>query len=290
MQYRFFSLFFLFIFFVCRAEEDAKKESPPKIGNFALKTSQQPAVLFGFGGNVIEKNDIQLYFFADSFRGNAKKTTDLIPSLLLGVTDSFSIAFNFPFTPQFKDGLYSSKGLEDFSIQLEYAIYTHSSSTAIDQITVLATPSFPTGSIKKTPPTGFGGTSIFLGATYYHDTVDWFLFTAQGGLFTTEKYKSRVGNQWLYQFGFGKNIPSPKGWIYAWITELDGQYSQKNKIYGKKDKNTGGNVFYFTPSLWISNEKFLCQLGISVPLCQKVFGRQNKFNYAVNLNLAYSLH
>jgi hypothetical protein len=29
-----------------------KKEEPPKIGNFALPTSQQPAALFGFGGNI----------------------------------------------------------------------------------------------------------------------------------------------------------------------------------------------------------------------------------------------
>jgi len=45
------------------------KEKPPKIGNFSLPSSQQLAALFGFGGNIIDNNQVQLYFFADEFYG-----------------------------------------------------------------------------------------------------------------------------------------------------------------------------------------------------------------------------
>lgn len=47
----------------------AKEEKPAKIGNFSLPASQQPSALFGFGGNIIDKGEIQLYFFADDFQG-----------------------------------------------------------------------------------------------------------------------------------------------------------------------------------------------------------------------------
>ena len=48
---------------------EKEEEAPPKIGNFKLPTSQQPAALFGFGGNIIDKGEIQTFLFADGFFG-----------------------------------------------------------------------------------------------------------------------------------------------------------------------------------------------------------------------------
>ena len=60
-----------------KEEEETKEEEPPKIGNFALPTSQQPAGLFAFGGNIIDKGEVQLYLFADKFVGRKKITIDI---------------------------------------------------------------------------------------------------------------------------------------------------------------------------------------------------------------------
>lgn len=68
-----------------------KKEKPPKIGNFSLPTSQQPAALFGFGGNIIDKGEVQIYLFEDDFVGKKKTTIDVIPSVLFGITDNWSV-------------------------------------------------------------------------------------------------------------------------------------------------------------------------------------------------------
>lgn len=276
-----------------KKEEDKKEkqeEEPPKIGNFALPTSQQPAALFGFGGNVIDKGEVQIYFFADEFVGENKFVVDLIPSVLFGITDDCSIYFNFPFTPAFKDDGHWSSGLEDFFIQLEYAFYNKKTSTYFDQATVVANVTFPTGSIHKQPQTGFGSPSFFLGATYYHMYVDWFVFTNQGALLTTSDHRTKFGDQFLYQFGFGRNIPSPCGWIYAWMVEIDGQYSQKNRIDGCIDPNSGGNVIYVTPSLWVSSKEVIVQFGVSFPVNQNLFGHQNRFDYALNFNFAWSFY
>lgn len=267
-----------------------KKEEPPKIGNFALPASQQPAALFGFGGNIIDKGETQLYFFADEFIGKNRMTIDLIPSVLYGITSEWSIFFNFPFTPMLKDGGNKSNGLEDFFIQLEYAFYNKKSSTYVDQATLVGNITFPTGSATKKPPTGFGSPSVFLGGTYYHTMVDWFMFTAQGALLTSSNNRTKFGDQFLYQFGLGRNIPSPKKWIYAWMVEIDGQYSQKNRIDGILDKNSGGNVIYVTPSLWISSKEVLVQFGVSFPVNQNLYGNQRKFHYAINFNFAWSFY
>ena len=97
---------------------------------------------------------------------------------------------------------------------------------------LVANITFPTGSSKKNPPTGFGSPSLFLGGTYYHVLVDWFVFTSHGAILTTSNHRTKIGDQFLYQFGFGRTIPSPEGWIYAWMIEIDGQYNKKNRIHG----------------------------------------------------------
>lgn len=263
---------------------------PPKIGNFSLPPSQQPGALFGFGGNIIDQGEVQLFFFGDAFFGKKKVIIDLIPSILFGVTNNFSLYFTFPFTPLLKDHTHRSSGLEDFFVQGEYAFYNKSTSTYADQATLVANITVPTGSNRKNPSTGFGSPSFFLGATYSHALVDWFVFVAPGAILTTSNHETKMGDQFLYQFGLGKNIPSPKGWIYAWMVEVDGQYNTKNRVNGTLDPNSGGNVVYVTPSLWISSQEMLFQLGGSIPVNQNLFGKQSKVDYAVNLYFGWSFY
>lgn len=263
---------------------------PPRIGNFSLPTSQQPAALFGFGGNIIEKSEVQLYFFADEFVGKDKLVTDLIPSVLFGITDDWSIFFNAPFTPIMKDDGHRSSGLEDFFIQLEYAFYNKKTVDYEDQATIVENITFPTGSVKKDPPTGFGAPSLFLGGTFYRTYIEWVFFTEHGAVLTTSDHGTKIGDQFLYQFGFGKTFATPPGYIYAWMFEVDGQYSKKNRIHGDIDPNTGGNFIYATPSLWISSKEFLLQFGISFPITQNLFGNQKKIDYALNFNFAWSFY
>lgn len=241
-------------------------EEPPKIGNFALPNSQQPGPLVSFGENIVDKGQVLLFLFADDFQGKEKCTIDIIPSLLYGITNDFSIFLNAPFTPLMRDGHHHSNGLEDFFTQLEYAFYNKKTHSYFDQATIVGNVTFPTGSIDKDPPTGFGSPSFFIGGTFNHMTVDWFVFTSHGGVFTTSNRGSKLGNQLLYQFGFGGNITYSKEWLYAWMVEIDGQYSWKNKIHGIVDPNSGGNVIFITPSLWISSKHLILQFGAGAPL------------------------
>ncbi len=267
-----------------------KKRPLPKIGNFKLPTSQQPAALFGFGGNIIDKGEIQTFLFADGFFGRNRTTTDILPSVLFGITDNWTLFFSFPFTPALQNGSQKSRGLEDFFVQLEYAFYNKSTWCYVDQATILTNITFPTGSIHKAPPTGFGSPSIFVGATYYRTTVNWVFFAAPGAVLTGSDHGTKFGDQFLYQCGVSRYIPSPRGWIYAWMVELDGQYNKRDRIEGLIDPNSGGNALYVTPSFWISSKCMLLQFGISLPVNQNLFGRQRKFDWAFNFNFGWSFY
>ena len=255
-------------------------------GNFSLPASQQPSGLFAFGTNVIDQGETQLFLFADEFIGKQKIVSDVIPSVLYGITDEFSILFNFPFSPEMRDGCEKSSGLEDFYCRLEYAIYNKNTKDYIDQVTLVGNITIPTGDITKRPPTGYGGKSIFIGTTFLRMCPEWFFFTGQGAILTSSKHRKRAGNQFLSQYGFGKSICSPEGWIYALMIEVDGQFQQKNR----HEIDTGGSTLFLTPSVWVSSETLMLQFGVSVPVYQNLFGHQRKIDYALNFNLGFSFY
>src|SRR5947199_10818448 len=97
------SKLFLLNFLLIFAYLQGSTSAPPPIGNFSLPASQQPYGLFAFGGNIIDKGEVQLIFFADDFEGKDKETVDLISGVLFGITEECSIFFNFPFTPKLRD-------------------------------------------------------------------------------------------------------------------------------------------------------------------------------------------
>jgi hypothetical protein len=267
---------------------DCDEETPPKIGNFSLPASQQPFGLFAFGGNIIDVGEVQTYLFADEFIGSRKTLIEVIPNVIFGVTSNFSVMLAFPFAPYFEEKCDRSSGLQDFFIQLEYAFWNKSTRCYQDQATLTLNLAAPTGSFRKKPPTGFGSPSVFLGATYTHMTPTWFFFACEGAILTTSFHHNKTGDHFLYQLGFGRNFPSPQGWIYAWMLEIDGEYFKKNLIHGHFDTNSGGNIILATPSLWMSSNEFLVQIGASFPINQNLFGNQKKIDYILNVNIAWS--
>jgi len=277
-------LLILILSFTCYAAEE-----PPKIGNFALPASQQPGNLIGFGQNILEKNQLQSFLLAEYFVGKQEYSIDIVPSITYGITDNFSVVFEAPMTPRLKENNHHSSGLEDISLQLEYAFFNKSTCNYEDEATIVAGSFFPSGCPNKTPPTGAGAMSYFLGLTYSRMTPDWIWFTAHGMNLKSSHHGTRFGNQFLYQFGLGRNICNiDSEWIFAWVAEVDGTFSQKNKILSETDPDSGGNIIYLTPSLWLSSEKLMLQAGVGFPIAQRLNGTQNRNQYLLVVNLGWT--
>lgn len=275
----------------CKKEDkkEAKKEEPPSVGNFALPTPQQPGPLLSFGQHVIDKDQSQLFVFTDYFGGSQKHRFDIVPSFLYGLTDDFSVFFNVPIAASYKDGKQRSSGLEDIFLQLEHAFYANKNSEFSEQGTLVTNFIFPTGSAKKQPPTGFGSPSFFLGTTFSRTYTDWLAFVSPGVLLPTSYEGTKFGNVFFYQCGFGRNILGiPSELIVTWMVEIEGQYTEKSKIHSKTDPNSGGNVIFVTPSIWISTKKLIIQLGVGLPATQHLFGAQKKSRYLLSANFGWT--
>lgn len=269
-------------------DQEKSEGKPLKVGNLSLSSSQQPGPLVGFGEFTLDKGETQFFFMADQFKIEKGYFIDANPMIVYGMTDELSILFSLPFAGRFKEQNSHSNGLEDAFVQLEYAFYQAEKSLSTDQATIVANVTIPTGSGNKNPPTGVGSPSIFIGGTFNRTTVDWFYFGSLGAMLTTEYDLGKFGNRYLYQGGIGRNLPSPRGWIFALMLEVDGQYNSKDRANGEKNPDSGGNVVFITPSLWISSEKIIIQIGVGGVLTQHLNGNQSKFTHQMLCNVGWT--
>ena len=281
----------ILILFCLTAQEYAKSEDDinrSKEGNLLLLPSQQPGPLISFGQNVVQKESCQLFTFANYARGHHQKFVGIIPGILYGINDDLSIFLNFPVVAYNKINNHHAAGISDIFAQLEYAVYNKDSVTSVDQITLVGNLTVPTGSTHTNPQIGLGSPSVFLGITASHLSIDWYVFTSYGALLTTKHNDSKFGDQFFYQGGFGRNIVHMEDWIFMWMAELDGFYSQHNRRNTIIDQQSGSNIIYFGPSLWLSSERLVLQGGISFVVFEHLCGRQPKNNYLVAFNVGWS--
>ncbi len=266
------------------------EEQHPEVGNFVLPVSQRPGPLVGFGQNVLDQNQLQFFVAPDDFIGIDKHTVDVVSGILYGISDDLSLFLNIPVAASFAQTQNHSAGFEDIALQLEYVFYNKIKTNYEDQATLVTNITFPTGSSTKKPPTGFGAPSFFVGTTLNRTYVHWFAFTSYGAVVPTTRDGTTFGNAYLYQLGLGRDIAAVKSkYIVAWLVELDGQYSQKNVINGATDPNSGGNIIYLTPSLWVSSQHLILQLGVGSAVAQHLFGNQTRSTYLVIANLGLTL-
>lgn len=259
---------------VVNAREAVDDVEQVKEGNFLLPLSQQPSPLFSLGQNIIEKGDAMLFCTTFPFFGPRKRSVGVVPYFLYGLTDACSIALAVPFT-FLKDNGVTTSGLADIFAQIEYAFYEYKQPYYTYQATCLTALSVPTGSTRNgTTVLGSGAPTFLFGGTFSYYSTDWLWFASAGGNLATKGRSVRAGSTFLYQGGFGKNIATRPGWIFTWIIECDGIYTTRERLCSITLRNTGGNVIYLTPSLWVSSERFILQAGISLLPVQHLFGCQ----------------
>lgn len=268
-----------------------------QLGNLSLPTSQQPGPLIGFGQNIVDQGDFQLFGYVDLLKGNARQIVGVVPAVLYGLKDNVSLFIELPIAANIEFNNQDFAGLQNLLMQIEYAFYNKDTQTTADQMTFVANVSLPTSTLSKNNVAGFGHfkqfnnfstPSYFLGFTASHMGIDWYPFVSVGTVITTSDQNNKSGNQFYYQCGLSKNIKYvAKRWILNGMIEFDGIYKQRNKIVGKVDQNSGGNTMLLGPSVWFSTQRIILQAGISWVLPQQLFGQQSTDLYYVSLNFGW---
>ncbi|HLB52707.1 MAG TPA: hypothetical protein VJK48_03230 [Chlamydiales bacterium] len=260
------------------AGDEKEAVDPLPIGNFSVPTVTQVSPLISFGQLLIGKGALLSQLSGNYAWIEKGYATNVIPNVIYGIIDDLSVFLGIPFSPKDRIGSFHSSGIEDIFLQWEYRFFNRKRIDCTLQATVVANVQFPTGSSAKNPPTGNGSFTYFLGTTVAYMSSNWYAFASPGTNLTTSHSGSQTGNSYLYQCGVARYIAplSPKGWIFDFMVEFDGTYSEKNKVHGVKNPNSGGNIIFITPSIWISSDHLIIQWGVSVPLIQALNGEQKK--------------
>jgi hypothetical protein len=274
-RYSFFILIIFLAFSVTAKESENWTDHKVKIvheGNFALPLSQQPAPLFSFGQNLVDKNDFLVFVYPSQIKGPQNNFVEVVPSLLYGLTDTLSLFIELPIATKITYQNEKSHGLGDLIVQLEQVVYAAETPRSVNEITAVGHITFPTGSASKEPPTGLGSPSFFLGVTLSRTKPDWYYFCSFGGEITTFHKRTKFGNTFLYQFGVGRNIAYKSDkWILNWMVELDGIYKQRD------------NTVFMGPSIFFSTQHFEIDGGVSAVIAQHLFGEQQRERFFMGM-------
>lgn len=292
----------------CQSAPLLVTNEPPNIGNYSLKTSQQPGPFFSFGQNIIDKNQLLATYNPSYLYSKNQSILEGTPSLLYGISDSMSLLVTVPYAFRYNNGGQTQSGIGDLAIDLEYAFYNFENSKYSDQATIIFSPTFPisnldgiskknnptqrvSGFSRKNSPSNFSAFSYFFGATYSRMLIDWYCFLSPGVLLIEQQHSVQQGTQYYYNLGIGHTIKTEeKKYIFSGLLEINGQYSSKTKWGTDTVPNTGGNIIYATPSLWYSTPKIIVQVGISLPINQYWYGNQSKVSYYTSSIITWTFH
>lgn len=253
---------------------------PPAMGNFSLPVSQQPAPFYSFGQNIINKGGAQSFLTPNGAKGATSHYLELSPSFLYGFSDQASVLVTLPYLVNNTSNHEHSSGYSDLNVQTEYAFYNTSNSQFTQQATVLGGVTFPTGSLRKNPPTGYDCPVYFVGGTYNTMFIDWLWFASTGVQQASNTEKIHYKTQFFYQSGIGRILSSQSNrYIFLGLLELNGQTNGSDKVSRFSRPNSSQNIVYGTPSLWFSTQKLIFQLGLSIPIIQQYQGAQSKTDY-----------
>lgn len=276
---------------ICFLQAREEQRSHIYAGNLALPTSQQPSPLFCFGQEVVDKHNLQLFAYINSLLNKQADFTQVIPNILYGITDELTLTAGTPTAAKFKYQNIRSSGIGDLFIQTEYAFYNKDRSTYAQQATCVAQMTFPSGSLKKNPPTGFGSPTFLIGATAGHMGINWYLFTCFGGIITTPHHNNQFPNTILYQWGIGRNIYYiSEKLIITLLAEFFGSYTSTTRIRGPHYKNFDANNFYIGPSLWISTRHFIFNPGIAFSLYKQQANDPTRGRVLVSADIGWTFN
>jgi hypothetical protein len=248
-----------------------------------------PGPLFSFGQNIVPKGSSYLSASAYQFKGRKIEFTLFLPRLVYGLREDLSMVISVPTAINFNYCGFQSSGLQDVRIALEYQLFKKNVGDGKLRMTILGSPSFPTGSIKKNPPTGLGSMGFFMGTTQAYLTHAWYLFFSDFYYLTTKKNGTKFGNTFLYQAGVGKDFYPIDRAIVTLMMECYGTVEGKSILCNVTDCNSGGNTLYCGPTVLLANEQKYIQGGIMFPVIQKLNGKQNKFSFFWGLSAGIKL-
>ena len=243
-------------------------------------TLLQEADLFELAGrSASEIGKIQVEQSIEYFK--SKKNYSLLYELDIsyGFNEKLGIELTIPIFIKRKSGPFSSWGLSNIIIQLEWTPFQREA----DQLLIMFGPVLPSGSKDKIPPIESGSIGAIFQLNAIHADEHWYAQTDWGAIINSQRGKNtKLGNLYFYTLSGGRRfkINSCSLSTYYLILEMSGFYFERDKLEGRIIEESGATLIMLGPLIAWSRENLLAQVLLQWPIGQHLFGQPRpKFDF-----------
>ncbi len=217
-----------------------------------------------------------------------KSGLKLNTEIIYGVTQDIALTIKIPYlflerkeTSGGERIKKTSSGVGDIVLRSKYSLYEKQMPGASLGLSSIVGIKLPTGDETGDPALGTGSVDFFGGLTAGYESRRWYAFSDLRYRVNTEANNVRNGNLIYYNIVFGirpflTEYTQPD---LVLIVEFNGEYSEKDKVSGAKDPDSGGNTISVSPGMLLSYRNVMLKAGVKIPVSQELNGTQLGTDY-----------
>jgi hypothetical protein len=183
----------------------------------------------------------------------------------------------------FGDVRSSDSGLGDAELFARYEVFRSDKPGRTFRIAPFAGLRFPTG---KEGKTGDGSLDVFGGVIATLASTQWVLDSQLRHDFNAESSGFERGDatrfdvSFQYRWSPAKVVRDTPAFVYG-VLELSANYSERNRVGGVTDPNSGGFLLYLTPGLQYAARRWIVDFGVKIPVVSDLIGTALEPDYSV---------
>ncbi len=239
--------------------------------------------------------------------GRDRTETDLVSTLVYGITPDLAIFGTVPYTNRTLESTTGttrkSQGLGDSKFFARYTIYTDDFQGGSFRIAPFAGLKVPTGKDDKrdslgvlpvSAQAGTGSWDVFGGLVATYGTVDWELDGQIGYQKNSEANNFESGNiaradiSFQYRL-FPETLSSNTDYFVNGVLEANLIKKDRNKVAGVSDFDSGGTTLFLVPGLQYVSERYIAEISLQIPVAQNLNGTalENDFIFRTGFRINF---
>ncbi|VAX13396.1 hypothetical protein MNBD_GAMMA24-2133 [hydrothermal vent metagenome] len=248
--------------------------------------------VFGIGPHVVFKDGFEIATDLESDKRAGNKEQSLSLEVTYGLTGDWSLGADLPYTLNKKLAENNSNGTNDISVFTKYRFWRQDSLGLQRSAAVLLKMVSDTAARNKIPRLNKDATDAILGLTYGYEGRRWYRWASARYRYNgSNKTGLNRGDKILIDFVAGFR-PTPTGYLQpdtVWLLELNGEYTQQDKLSGRDLLNSGGTEWFVSPGIFWTYRYFAIKAGVQIPVYHALNGLQKKTDYRARLIFEWHL-
>lgn len=246
--------------------------------------------IFGIGPHVLFKDGIELHANISQGKKFTEKATKQAFSVKYGITGNWAVGIDLPYQ-QIDQNNETVNGLGDIKVNTKYRFWRNDSLAVQESAAVLLNIKLDSGNHNVSTNT----IDTLVGFAYGYESLKWYRWSSIRYRFNQNlKQKSQIverGNRLFIDFsiGYRAKVNGYRDPDMVYMLELNGEFSQNNKLNQVDIINTGDNKWFISPGFMWTLRNMAIKGGVQLPIYNQLDNAQTNNDYRVKLSVEWHL-